>query len=124
MILLPPRSTPTDTLFPYTTLFRSFGIVEDRIVGERLCRFDQQGRAEAVSMLRLEIRSDLILYYPVTAGTSAAHPQHDLICDGRIEGSGRLLPILISIHQLNGAFHFPHWATGTDRTVCVWGQRV
>src|SRR3546814_3261541 len=23
MILLPPRSTPTDTLFPYTTLFRS-----------------------------------------------------------------------------------------------------
>src|SRR3546814_2095773 len=25
MILLPPRSTPTDTLFPYTTLFRSAG---------------------------------------------------------------------------------------------------
>src|SRR3546814_20357373 len=24
MILLPPRSTRTDTLFPYTTLFRSF----------------------------------------------------------------------------------------------------
>src|SRR3546814_3761079 len=25
MILLPPRSTRTDTLFPYTTLFRSSG---------------------------------------------------------------------------------------------------
>src|SRR3546814_19917534 len=25
MILRPPRSTRTDTLFPYTTLFRSFG---------------------------------------------------------------------------------------------------
>src|SRR3546814_6783182 len=25
MILLPPRSTPTDTLFPYPTLFRAFG---------------------------------------------------------------------------------------------------
>src|SRR3546814_2746435 len=25
MILLPPRSTRTDTLFPYTTLFRSMG---------------------------------------------------------------------------------------------------
>src|SRR3546814_12135571 len=25
MIPLPPRSTRTDTLFPYTTLFRSFG---------------------------------------------------------------------------------------------------
>src|SRR3546814_8936475 len=32
MIRRPPRSTRTDTLFPYTTLFRSprsFGIVED-----------------------------------------------------------------------------------------------
>src|SRR3546814_6909517 len=27
MILLPPRSTRTDTLFPYTTLFRSFQAV-------------------------------------------------------------------------------------------------
>src|SRR3546814_19175728 len=26
MILRPPRSTRTDTLFPYTTLFRSFAI--------------------------------------------------------------------------------------------------
>src|SRR3546814_14118892 len=30
MIRLPPRSTRTDTLFPYTTLFRSFiGLVEE-----------------------------------------------------------------------------------------------
>src|SRR3546814_20235517 len=37
MIRRPPRSTRTDTLFPYTTLFRSeFGIVGD----------DQQGRAQ------------------------------------------------------------------------------
>src|SRR3546814_11014795 len=27
MIRLPPRSTRTDTLFPYTTLFRSHGII-------------------------------------------------------------------------------------------------
>src|SRR3546814_9722565 len=26
MILRPPRSTRTDTLFPYTTLFRSYGV--------------------------------------------------------------------------------------------------
>src|SRR3546814_10871164 len=32
MIRRPPRSTRTDTLFPYTTLFRSFGAVQ---------RFDQ-----------------------------------------------------------------------------------
>src|SRR3546814_13131498 len=31
MIRRPPRSTRTDTLFPYTTLFRSLNIVLDRI---------------------------------------------------------------------------------------------
>src|SRR3546814_3442745 len=29
MIRRPPRSTRTDTLFPYTTLFRSLGAVDD-----------------------------------------------------------------------------------------------
>src|SRR3546814_4766088 len=29
MVRLPPRSTRTDTLFPYTTLFRSFGEIGD-----------------------------------------------------------------------------------------------
>src|SRR3546814_10539435 len=32
MIRRPPRSTRTDTLFPYTTLFRSAGIVGKRVV--------------------------------------------------------------------------------------------
>src|SRR3546814_9557874 len=30
MIRRPPRSTLTDTLFPYTTLFRSHALVDDR----------------------------------------------------------------------------------------------
>src|SRR3546814_12410266 len=37
MIRRPPRSTHTDTLFPYTTLFRS--VDEDRIAG--LCMLDE-----------------------------------------------------------------------------------
>src|SRR3546814_11620759 len=36
MIRHPPRSTLTDTLFPYTTLFRSRGLVGERHVG-RAC---------------------------------------------------------------------------------------
>src|SRR3546814_5020950 len=32
MIRRPPRSTRTDTLFPYTTLFRSANLDEDRII--------------------------------------------------------------------------------------------
>src|SRR3546814_8707605 len=31
MILRPPRSTRTDTLFPYTTLFRSLAVAEPQI---------------------------------------------------------------------------------------------
>src|SRR3546814_1142422 len=48
MIQLPPRSTRTDTLFPYTTLFRSrdlrlarFRLHPDRGVGHRLPRLWQ-----------------------------------------------------------------------------------
>src|SRR3546814_2439968 len=32
MIRRPPRSTRTDTLFPYTTLFRSQNLVEQRVI--------------------------------------------------------------------------------------------
>src|SRR3546814_273852 len=42
MIRRPPRSTRTDTLFPYTTLFRS----HDLAVGD-VARSEQRGRAVA-----------------------------------------------------------------------------
>src|SRR3546814_919486 len=35
MIRRPPRSTRTDTLFPYTTLFRSVGQRESQVLGHR-----------------------------------------------------------------------------------------
>src|SRR3546814_8182144 len=38
MIRRPPRSTRTDTLFPYTTLFRSFGHLGGRALVESLHR--------------------------------------------------------------------------------------
>src|SRR3546814_2935420 len=43
MIRRPPRSTRTDTLFPYTTLFRSVALLERRILprGRLLERRDQ-----------------------------------------------------------------------------------
>src|SRR3546814_20737787 len=36
MIRLPPRSTRTDTLFPYTTLFRSLGPLEAGVHADRV----------------------------------------------------------------------------------------
>src|SRR6056297_3649556 len=46
MIRRPPRSTRTDTLFPYTTLFRSCLWVTDTHSGEERCVADRQTRSE------------------------------------------------------------------------------
>src|SRR3546814_10003414 len=40
MILLPPRSTRTDTLFPYTTLFRSLALTDDGEVRFLACPYN------------------------------------------------------------------------------------
>src|SRR3546814_10976408 len=42
MIRRPPRSTRTDTLFPYTTLFRSRARINQRL-DRRVCRPDIEG---------------------------------------------------------------------------------
>src|SRR3546814_9788619 len=43
MIRRPPRSTRTDTLFPYTTLFRSGATDQDRFAGRCDGRVDHRG---------------------------------------------------------------------------------
>src|SRR3546814_4304782 len=72
MIRLPPRSTPTDTLFPYTTLFRSREnqcrradhhvqqvhtgegeIVHEEIVGERCDPRSEEHTSELQSLMRI-----------------------------------------------------------------------
>src|SRR3546814_11388004 len=60
MIRRPPRSTRTDTLFPYTTRFRSDGRLRHRIVDlERA--FDQFGCAARIRIARVDQ-----LRHPVT----------------------------------------------------------
>src|SRR3546814_8979108 len=50
MIRRPPRSTRTDTLFPYTTLFRSFRdtniVVSGGFDAEKIRNFAEQDRSE------------------------------------------------------------------------------
>src|SRR3546814_2052937 len=55
MIRRPPRSTRTDTLFPYTTLFRSLGANEGRGEGRRIdgaaqARPEMGDRADVIFM--------------------------------------------------------------------------
>src|SRR3546814_4474319 len=56
MIRRPPRSTRTDTLFPYTTLFRSFDrgrvvvVADEGGVGECLCHQQRAGTVPAADV--------------------------------------------------------------------------
>src|SRR3546814_15600247 len=54
MIRRPPRSTRTDTLFPYTTLFRS-GLVLARHIDDRAIARDAGRPAVAGAVLEIEI---------------------------------------------------------------------
>src|SRR3546814_17164875 len=47
MIRRPPRSTRTDTLFPYTTLFRSDGAGPRRRAGHPICSAGYEGDGKA-----------------------------------------------------------------------------
>src|SRR3546814_19325623 len=47
MLRRPPRSTRTDTLFPYTTLFRSVRPFDDRVEGQRALAQAQDHRVAA-----------------------------------------------------------------------------
>src|SRR3546814_19324882 len=49
MIRRPPRSTRTDTLFPYTTLFRSRNNRPSRLRGARLSIISARGRGAAMT---------------------------------------------------------------------------
>src|SRR3546814_9553220 len=94
----PPRSTRTDTLFPYTTLFRSaedlrgaqaqlvlqrvqFGVDVDRRAGAGLAK---------VLDLRLEVGDGLFEVEVVRVHRRAGTREHDSLADG--PGSGRTRP--------------------------------
>src|SRR3546814_14031782 len=63
----PPRSTRTDTLFPYTTLFRSFGQAVDQ--GQQAIIVDPAaglalGRRAQVVLIGVDLRKGLDRYDP------------------------------------------------------------
>src|SRR3546814_4562860 len=58
MIRRPPRSTRTDTLFPYTTLFRSIGRFGRPPQASRVFRVGRRGRLRRWPMCRTCFRSE------------------------------------------------------------------
>src|SRR3546814_12004214 len=74
MIRRPPRSTRTDTLFPYTTLFRSYGeIVADEKVSEAQLALEPLHQVQDLRLHRdVERRGRLVAHQELrVAGQSA-----------------------------------------------------
>src|SRR3546814_7645325 len=83
MIRRPPRSTRTDTLFPYTTLFRSAsgatadlasGAVEVggiKVLAARLEGFDAKALREAVDRLKQQLGDTVVVLAGASGGKAA-----------------------------------------------------
>src|SRR3546814_5485365 len=66
MIRRPPRSTRTDTLFPYTTLFRSIKVLAARLEG---C--DAKALREAVDRLKQQLGDTVVVLAGASGGKAA-----------------------------------------------------
>src|SRR3546814_17038729 len=67
MILLPPRSTRTDTLFPYTTLFRSGNQPAAKHVDQNLTVIARQGQCARADFLHDASAADVAGHHNVMA---------------------------------------------------------
>src|SRR3546814_6756367 len=99
MIRRPPRSTRTDTLFPYTTLFRSADVPRQRVrttlalVGEAHCRRDLD-RHPAHFDFKL---TGPFLQIPAIALGNAHFRWHEFFCEIRSEAHTSELQSLLRI---------------------------
>src|SRR3546814_507541 len=85
MIRRPPRSTRTDTLFPYTTLFRSWPL---RKVRRAIPRFRPRPGAG------LDHRDHLIGDFLIDVGSIVGDPSHDVFLSFEAESRSQQQPAL------------------------------
>src|SRR3546814_18136492 len=82
MVRRPPRSTRTDTLFPYTTLFRSHGLVEpgfEEVLAEFRTNFTDRGDVGASLAVYVEGRPVVDLWGGVADTTSGTAWDEDTV---------------------------------------------
>src|SRR3546814_18586214 len=78
MIRRPPRSTRTDTLFPYTTLFRSLAFCRSIVHS----RHDVADSQPGVFMTFIALLASSLLLS--SAASAQAAPRHDLNCTNKV----------------------------------------
>src|SRR3546814_3545517 len=86
MIRRPPRSTRTDTLFPYTTLFRSKRSSQEN--GTLAARDHGQKTTDSTSMSAdgtPEVRGEVIFPHGKTPTSKTEHPARTFPCGWRSE---------------------------------------
>src|SRR3546814_8421515 len=98
MIRQPPRSTRTDTLFPYTTLFRSLlylfhGLTNDAVGADRLLRSRLNGGYFACNIIRCPGRLAGKRFYLLR---HHGEPQPGITRAGRFNGSVKREQICLS----------------------------
>src|SRR3546814_15036900 len=107
MLRRPPRSTRTDTLFPYTTLFRSKTAVND----QRLMAVDED--RHVIAMLRADMTSD-------ASDAPPSAPTVWILLGHRAGDNGQALALADALGwpatakhlRYTGLHHAPNWLLG------------
>src|SRR3546814_17507871 len=125
----PPRSTRTDTLFPYTTLFRSslikrsFEIAERTTEGE-LCRRNHQLARRIERRFALHQRQRQLQHEQTGAehGRNQSERTHDQKIGGHRDRRRRAINVLRDLSLRSADGHRQH---GSEvRKSVVWGKSV
>src|SRR3546814_347477 len=94
MILRPPRSTRTDTLFPYTTLFRSFLSVGTNDLIQYLLAADRNN--EALGELYTPLHPAVLRMLENVIRTARRRAKPLAVC-GEMAGDARFAPLLLAL---------------------------
>src|SRR3546814_736172 len=128
MILLPPRSTRTDTLFPYTTLFRSAGrrgdLRRERSTGllrGARCRGHAAGHHLRRRLVHRRLRELPGRELPGLAATASLLETVRMLDDAAI---GDPEPAVVAGSGIRGAHRVPHGHLDDPATLARLGSRA
>src|SRR3546814_17724541 len=98
MIRRPPRSTRTDTLFPYTTLFRS-STVDERQNDYLAAEAELIGTGAALERARLDLE-----YTEIRAPISGRIDRHRISIGNLVEPNATILTSIVSLDPIYFSF--------------------